>query len=83
VGKRREKDLLEGLERVGPETLERLREVSVTPVEHLAEFTVKELVEAASPTAQTECFISSARFAIQYRIDRCCARASARRACSH
>jgi len=66
VGKKRERNLLEGLEGVGPKTLERLRELGVTSVEHLAEFAVEELVEAASPTAQTECFISSARFATQY-----------------
>lgn len=46
MGKRREGDPLEGLEGVGPKTLERLRELGVTSVEHLAEFTVEELVEA-------------------------------------
>jgi len=46
VGKKEEKDPLEGLEGVGPKTLERHRELGVTSVEHLAELTVEELVEA-------------------------------------
>jgi len=66
VGKKKERDPLEELEGVGPKTLEHLKELGVTSVEHLAEFTVEEIVEAASPTAQTECFISSARFATPY-----------------
>lgn len=82
MGKKRERDLLEELEGVGSKTLEQIRELGVTSLEHLAGFTVEELVEAASSTAQTECFSSLARFATQYWIDRCCARASARRACS-
>jgi len=46
MSKKRERDPLEELEGVGPKTLERLRELGVTSVEHLAEFTVEELVEA-------------------------------------
>jgi len=46
MSKKRERDPLEGLEGVGPKTLERLRELGVVSVEHLAEFTVEELVEA-------------------------------------
>ena len=44
--KRGERDDLSSLEGVGPKTLERLRELGVVSVEHLAEFTVEELVEA-------------------------------------
>mgnify|MGYP001626259643 CR=1 FL=1 len=44
MSKRR--DDLSALEGVGPKTLEKLRELGVTSVEHLAEFTVEELVEA-------------------------------------
>jgi len=44
VSKRRED--LQSIEGVGPKTLEKLRELGVTSVEHLAEFTVEELVEA-------------------------------------
>jgi len=68
VGKRRERDPLGVLDGVGPKTLERPRGLGVTSVKHLAEFTVEELVEAASPTAQTDCLTSSARFATQYWI---------------
>jgi len=46
MSKRRERDPLEEVEGVGPKTLERLRELGVVSVEHLAEFTVEELVEA-------------------------------------
>ncbi len=42
---RRRSDL-SSLEGVGPKTLEKLQELGVTSVEHLAEFTVEELVEA-------------------------------------
>ncbi|RFA94508.1 helix-hairpin-helix domain-containing protein [Pyrobaculum aerophilum] len=44
MSKRRED--LQSIEGVGPKTLEKLRELGVTSVEHLAEFTVEELVEA-------------------------------------
>jgi len=37
---------LSSLEGVGPKTLEKLQELGVTSLEHLAEFTVEELVEA-------------------------------------
>jgi len=46
VSRKRERDPLEELEGVGPNTLERLRELGVTSIEHLSEFTVEELVEA-------------------------------------
>ncbi|MEZ0319294.1 MAG: helix-hairpin-helix domain-containing protein, partial [Pyrobaculum sp.] len=42
----KKKDDLASLEGVGPKTLEKLRELGVVSVEHLAEFTVEELVEA-------------------------------------
>ena len=38
--------MLKDLEGVGPKTLEKLQELGITSVEHLAEFTVEELVEA-------------------------------------
>ncbi|AFA40155.1 RecA/RadA recombinase [Pyrobaculum oguniense TE7] len=44
MSKRR--DDLSSLEGVGPKTLEKLKELGVVSVEHLAEFTVEELVEA-------------------------------------
>jgi len=37
---------LKSLEGVGPKTLERLKELGITSVEHLSEFTLEELVEA-------------------------------------
>jgi len=37
---------LRSLDGVGPKTLERLRELGITTVEHLSEFTLEELVEA-------------------------------------
>jgi len=45
VGKKKERNPLEELEGVGPKTLERLRVLGATSVEHLAEFTVEKLVE--------------------------------------
>jgi len=42
----RKKPDLSSLEGIGPKTLEKLQELGVTSVEHLAEFTVEELVEA-------------------------------------
>jgi DNA repair protein RadA len=42
----RKKSDLSSLEGVGPKTLEKLQELGVVSVEHLAEFTVEELVEA-------------------------------------
>ena len=42
----RKRSDLSSLEGVGPKTLEKLQELGVASVEHLAEFTVEELVEA-------------------------------------
>jgi len=48
MAKKRERDPLEELDGVGPKTLERLRELGVTSVEHLSDSTVVECWRAAS-----------------------------------